>query len=105
MPSQKTASKPEAKAEPKLMTCEVLKAIGIEATKETIEGLKRRADSKGLKFVKEGLTTTIYPAKPVAEIDKRTGKTVMVPGEPVYIDLPLEDARKLQAANAVRAVI
>lgn len=99
MPSQQTA-----KIEPKketLIQCEVLRAIGIDATQETIEAAKNRADTKGLRFSPEGLTTMIYPSKKVIGED---GKT-WVPGEPVYIDLPKDVAKKLQSVNAVRVVI
>jgi len=91
MPSQKTAS-------PKKQRCEVLRAIGIEATQEDINALKKRADTKGLKFVSEGLTTMIFPEKRVLD---RDGKTWIEP-EPVFIDLDIDVARKLSKAGAVR---
>lgn len=92
MPSQKTAE---------YVSCEVKKAIGVEATKETIERLKMRAKAKGINFKQEGLTTMIYPAKKVPSED---GKE-MVDGEPVIADLPKDVARKLQKAGAVSVVI
>lgn len=106
MPSQKTALKTETKPEVEaLIECEVLRAIGVEATQELIDDMKRRADRRGLKFVKEGLTTMIYPNKPTKELDHGTRKYVMVPPEPVFIGLPKPVAKKLQDAGAVKVVI
>lgn len=96
MPSQETASTKE-----KNIKCEVLRAIGIEATKEAVEHLERRAKSKGIKFTKEGLTTMIHPNKPVYDKQKKD----FIPGEPVFVNLDKETAKKLQAAGAVRVVI
>lgn len=92
MPSQVTASKK--------VECEVLRAIGIEATTEEIKKWKQRADIKGLNFSQAGLTTMIYPNKPVKSGD---GKS-MIPGEPVYVDLDKDTANKLSKAGAVRVI-
>lgn len=102
MPSPKQAASKETEApKEKFIECEVLRGIGVEATKETLAAQKKRADTKGLKFDALGLTTMIYPNKKVVGSD---GKT-MVDGEPVFINLKTEDARKLSKAGAVRVVV
>jgi len=103
MPSPKTASKPESKPEskPDLIECEVMRAIGIDATPETIKAAKARADMKGIRFASKGLTTMIHPNKKVLAEDKKT----WIPGEPVFISLEKDVARKLQLSGAVRVNI
>lgn len=95
MPSQETALKPKKE---KLIKCEVLKAIGVDASIADIKKLERRAETKGLKFVKDGLTTTIYPAKPFYDKQKKD----FIPGDPVFVELSKEAADKLSRAGAVR---
>lgn len=95
MPSLKTASKKET------IKCEVIRAIGVLATDDTLSQAKNRATARKRKLNTEGLTTTIYPAKKVLSED---GKR-MIDGEPVYVELPVESARAHQKSGAVRAVI
>jgi len=98
MPSQKTASK---QVKPELIKCQVMRAIGIDATSATLISAKNRAARKGLSENMDGLTTMVHPNKDVPSEDKKS----MVKGEPVYIDLEKEVARKLSEAGAVRVVI
>lgn len=94
MPSHKTASKDK-------VNCEVLRAIGVEATEEEIAKWRARADIKGLSFRSDGLTTMVYPNKQVYDEKSKD----FVPGEKVFVELDREVARKLQEAGAVRVVI
>lgn len=93
MPSQKTASKEEKK-----IKVQVLRGIGVPADKETIAKYKMRAERKGIAFTEEGLTTMVYPSKPV--FDKKQNK--YVPGEDVFIDLDIDIAKKLDKAGAIK---
>jgi len=92
MPSQKTAS---------TIKCEVHRSIGVPLSDEDKKKAERRARTKGLKADLTGLTTMISPNKPVLSQD---GKT-KIPGEPVFVELDEEAAKKLQAAGAVSVVI
>lgn len=98
MPSQKTASKEKKEDKEELIKCQVLRAIGLDATPKLIEEAKARSDRKGLNFISEGFTLMVHPNKDVPSED---GKS-MIPGEPVFVDLPESAARKLDAAGAVK---
>lgn len=102
MPSQKTASKEKTEVKPaQMVKVEVLQAIGLPATKEDIKQAKMRSDRKGIAFTDEGFTTMIYPNKPKQSADKKT----MIPGDPVFVEVDIDIARKWQNAGVVRVVI
>lgn len=98
MPSEKKAA---LKPKKELIKCEVLKAVGIDATEETLKEARDRANSKGLRFTGKGLTTMIYPNKPKLSSD---GKKWLEP-EPVFIEVEKDIARRWQNAGAVKVVI
>jgi len=86
---------------PKMFKCEVLRGIGIDADEATLKEAELRCKRRNIPFIKEGLTSMVYPNKPTS---KDNGKTIIEP-EPVFVDLPREVARKLQKVGAVRVDI
>jgi len=92
-------SKPAPKEE--MIKCEVLRGIGMPPDENTLKVAKERARRKNIKFDPTGLTTMVFPNKPIKEDN---GRTVIEP-EAVFVELDKKTAQKLQKAGAVRVAI
>lgn len=87
--------------QPEMIKCEVLRGIGTPPDESTLEVAKERAKRKNIKFDPSGLTTMVYPEKDRYE---ENGKT-LVKAKPVFVELEVSVAKKLQQAGAVRRAI